>query len=81
MNALKNTMICACLALAGVGALAQDVMKKDMKDMTEADCKTWMEMMKTDTVKQEDAVMSAKRRHCTELMKKDSSSMKEPMKK
>lgn len=87
MNALKNTLICACLALAAGAATAADDMKKKpdmakdgMKEpmMSMQQCKDHMAMAKKD-MKKDDAMMKMEAQ-CADMMKKEPMG-KDPMKK
>jgi pentapeptide MXKDX repeat protein len=75
--------MCASVALAATGAMAQDTMKKDAmpKDgmaqpMTMQQCKDHMAMAK-DGMKKDDATMMKKDAACAEMMKKDGAMMKD----
>lgn len=80
MKALTAALACSCLALAAVGAQAQDAMKKDdpmmKKGMTAQECKDHMAMSKKDGMKKDDAMMKADKT-CADMMKKDGMMMKD----
>jgi len=79
MKTISTALMCACMALAGGAATAQDAMKKTepvakdhamKKDPTMQDCKDHMAMAKKDGMKKSDA--SAKMEAtCADMMKTD----------
>jgi hypothetical protein len=76
MNKLHHALIGSCLALAAIGAHAQDTMKKEpMKTPTMDECKQYMSQ-KEKNGEVVDPTMKKMDQTCTAMMKKDKDSMK-----
>jgi pentapeptide MXKDX repeat protein len=81
MKMISNTLICAAIGLASVGAFAQDAMKKSdamsgdgMKSApTMQDCKDHMAMAKPDAMKKDEMKKDEMKK---DEMKKDDAAMK-----
>ena len=75
MKTFVAPLLCACMALAAGGAVAQDAMKKApmkdaapaMKPMTMQECTDYMAMAKKDATKKD----AKKDTMCTDMMAKD----------
>ena len=86
MKTIATALMCACMALAGGAASAQDAVKKTepmakdgamKKDMTMQDCKDHMSMAKKDGMKKDDAAMKMDTT-CADMMKKDGMKKEKP---